>query len=105
MTMKRAVLSLLVLGAVGTAGAAWYWPRVESQSLRLPGNVEVQEVRLGSKAGGRVTGVHVKESDTVEAGKALISVETDELTARRDRAKSRLVVALANLDKANSGPL
>jgi multidrug resistance efflux pump len=103
--MKRLVVGILVLGAVGAAGAAWYWPRNRSDTLRLPGTVEVQEVRLGSKTGGRVIAVYANESETAEPGKVLVTLETDELTARRDRAKAKLSTARANLDKANNGPL
>lgn len=103
--MKRLVVGVLLLGAVGAAGAAWYWPRGGAKTLRLPGTVEVQEVRLGSKVGGRVVWVAVKESDTVEPGAVLVTLDTAELTARRDKARSKAAIARANLEKANSGPL
>ena len=100
------MLGLLVLGAAGAAGAAWYLPRQgESAALRLPGTVEVQEVRLGSKAGGRVTAVFARESEVAERGAPLVAFEVNDLTARRDRAKARLTAARAALEKANRGPL
>lgn len=102
--MKRLVVGIAIVGAVCAAGAAWYWPRHGENTLRLPGTVEVQEVRLGSKVGGRVVSVGVKESDTVEPGKVLVTLETDELTARRDKARAKVASARANLDKANAGP-
>lgn len=103
--MKRLVIGIVVVGAAGAAGAAWYWPRHGAETLRLPGTVEVQEVRLGSKVGGRVVSVGVKESDTVEPGKVLVTLESDDLTARRDKARAKVAAARANLDKANAGPL
>ena len=49
-------LGLLVVLGVSGAGLWWYWrPKVDE--LRLPGVVEMQEVRLGSKVGGRVIAV------------------------------------------------
>ena len=82
---KVAIPAVLVLAAV--AAAAWYWPRHRGpESLRLPGTVEVQEVRLGSKVGGRVAAVHVRESQVVEAGQLLVTFEAPELAARRDQA-------------------
>src|SRR5262249_7629628 len=89
----------------GAAGAAWYWPRHGSETLRLPGTVEVQEVHLGSKVGGRVTAVFAKESQTVEPGKVLVTLETDEVTARRGRATAQLATARATPEKANKGAL
>ncbi len=103
--MKKVVVPALVL--VGVAAAAWYfWPRASGQEvLRLPGTVEVQEVRLGSKVGGRVTAVPVREGQTVEAGTELVRFEAQELVARRDQAKHRVAAARAAHEKAIKGPL
>ncbi|MCI0700268.1 MAG: efflux RND transporter periplasmic adaptor subunit [Planctomycetia bacterium] len=96
-----AVVGLVVIGAT----VVWFWPRVRGpEQLRLPGTVEVQEVRLGSKIGGRVSAVKVRDGQLVEAGEVLVTFETPELTARRDRARAKLDAARAALDKANYGP-
>ena len=54
--MKKAVVGVVMVLIAGAGTAAWYyWPwRGNSDVLRLPGVVEIQEVRLGSKVGGRV---------------------------------------------------
>src|SRR4051812_42619981 len=102
---KRLGLVLLVLVAVGAA-AAWDWPRDRGpQTLQLFGTVEVQEVRLGSRIGGRVAAVGVREGQTVEPGAVIVALEGPELTARRDQARYRLDAARAALEKANRGPL
>jgi multidrug resistance efflux pump len=102
--MKRVVLIGVALACVATA-AAWFWPwHSGPDELRLPGTVEVQEVRLGSKVGGRVAAVHVHESQVVEPNTLLVSFDSPELVARRDLARARLDAAQAALDKANRGP-
>jgi multidrug resistance efflux pump len=104
--VKKFVVPALVLLGVGAACVWYFWPRASGpEVLRLPGTVEVQEVRLGSKVGGRVTAVHVREGQTVEAGTELVRFETNELIARRDQAKHQLAAARASLAKANKGPL
>lgn len=101
---RKAMLAVLGLGVVVGAGA-WYWPwDRRPEQLKLFGTVEVQEVRLGSKVGGRVATIHVRESQIVEPGTVLVSFETPELTARRDASQSRLWQAKAALDKARNGP-
>jgi multidrug resistance efflux pump len=103
--MKRVVLGAVIL-AVVVGVAAWYWPRDRGpEALRLPGTVEVQEVRLGSKVGGRVGAVLVRESQVVEPRTVLVTFDSPELVARRDQAKQRLASAEAAQAKADHGPL
>ncbi len=58
--------------------------------LRLSGTVEAQEIRIGSKAGGRVAQVLVREGDWVEAGVPIVRFETDELTTLLKQAEARV---------------
>ena len=99
---------LLAASAVVAAGAgalAFAWPfGGGGAALRLPGTVETQEVRLGSRAGGRVTDVLVREGDLARAGEVLLRLDAPELEAQRQQAEGQLRPAGAELDKARSGP-
>src|SRR5207245_3487694 len=54
LSVKRVVIGAALLGAVALA-LGFFWPfRRQPVALTLPGVVEIQEVRLGSKIGGRV---------------------------------------------------
>lgn len=102
--MKRVALAVLVLAVGGTA--ACYWRGNNGpEVLRLPGTVEVQEVRLGSRLGGRVGAIHVREGQLVEAGTVLVTFDAPELVARRDQARQKLASAIAAQAKADHGPL
>ncbi|HET6572082.1 MAG TPA: biotin/lipoyl-binding protein, partial [Fimbriiglobus sp.] len=101
--MKRALFGLLVLATGGVAACYWTGNR-GPEVLRLPGTVEVQEVRLGSRVGGRVAAVHVREGQLVEPGTVLVTFEAPELVARRDQAKQQLAAAVAAQAKAENGP-
>jgi multidrug resistance efflux pump len=104
--MRRKVLvGLAVVGVAAAAGGAYFWFGSPAQEVRLPGTVEVQEVRLASKVGGRVVAVGVHEGQVVQAGQVLITFDPAELTARRDQARAKFDAAKAALDKANAGPL
>ena len=50
-----------------------------ASALKLPGIVEIQEVRLGAKIAGRVGKVHVQEGDKVKVGDVLITIDAPEL--------------------------
>jgi multidrug resistance efflux pump len=65
--------------------------------------VETQEIRLGSKIGGRVREVHVEEGALVEPGTELVSFEAPELKAQWDQWQARLKSDDAKLIKARNG--
>ena len=67
MSRKRAVVIVLVVTAI-VAGVAFSqgWFRRDS-SLQGSGTVEARDIRVGSKVGGRIEKVLVREGDTVQA--------------------------------------
>jgi multidrug resistance efflux pump len=103
--MTRKNLLAVTATIVAAAGAlAFFWPlRGPEAALQLPGTVETQEVRLGSKAGGRVAEVLVAEGDVVHPGQLLVRLEEPELEAQRQQAEGNLHAAEAELEKARSG--
>jgi len=70
----------------------------------LPGVVETQEVRLGSKIGGRVAEVMVREGDMVSPGQLLVRFEAPEMVTQRQQQEGRVAAAEAELEKAKNGP-
>ncbi|HEX4591673.1 MAG TPA: efflux RND transporter periplasmic adaptor subunit [Gemmataceae bacterium] len=104
---KRATIIVAVLAVViVSAGAAWLFGLLGANrgKLVLAGTVEIQEIRLGSKVGGRVKSVSVREGERVYAGQELVRFETPELDAQRDQLKAKLQAAEADLLKARRGP-
>lgn len=96
-------LALAAIVALLVGGLVVFWPFGEGKVLRLPGIVEIQEVRLGSKVGGRVKEVRVDEGDTVAAGQVLIEFEAPELENQWKQTKARLESAQADLRRAFNG--
>lgn len=102
--MKLKVISgLAVLFVVLAGGVFYFWPR-NNHVLRLPGVVEVQEVRLGSKVGGRVEAVLVNEGDEIYVGQPLVVFEAPELRNQKLQVRARLDQAIAEWQRAESGP-
>jgi multidrug resistance efflux pump len=105
--VKRPVAVLLVIGVIAVAGgAAWFFGpfRNHRDTLVLAGTVEVQEIRLGSKIGGRVETVSVREGERVKEGQELVRFATPELDAQREQLRAKLRAAEADLLKARNGP-
>jgi len=99
------IVGLSLLIAVG-GGAVWYFDPFgrRATTLRLPGTVEIQEIRLGSKLGGRIKSISVREGEMVKAGDEIARFETPELEAQHEQLKAKVAAAQAESDKAEHGP-
>jgi HlyD family secretion protein len=93
--MKRK--RLIVIAAVLCVGiAAYVWASSRPQPLVASGTVEARDIRVGSKVGGRIDQVLVREGDKVEAGQVLATFDDRELKATMD-------ASLANFQKLQRG--
>ncbi|HEY2119037.1 MAG TPA: efflux RND transporter periplasmic adaptor subunit [Candidatus Acidoferrum sp.] len=80
MKRKLPILLLVVACLVAVAGYSAGWFRHDT-ALQSSGTVEARNIRVGSKIGGRIDQVLVREGDTVEPGQVLITFDDKELTA------------------------
>ncbi len=69
----------------------------------VSGIVEAEEIRLGSRVGGRVKAVPVTEGAQVAAGELLVEFEPFDLTEREQQSKSLLAERDAALKRVSSG--
>src|SRR5581483_7700728 len=67
------------------------------------GTIETREIRVGSKAGGRVTGVLVEEGQAVEPDQPLVRFDVAELEAQRSQAEARIAQQRARLERLQHG--
>jgi multidrug resistance efflux pump len=101
---KKLIVAGVALLLVGIAAGWYFWPFGHSRTLRFPGIVEIQEVRLGSKVGGRVAQILVDEGETVSPGQKLVIFEIPELEDQKAQLTASLEAARADLLKAENGP-
>ncbi len=102
MTRKRIAIIAVVLIAVGVAATtAFSW--MKPKSLQASGTVEARNIHVGSKVGGRIEKVMVKEGDFVEAGAVLVTFEDREVTAALQDAQGALDQAKANYEMMSRG--
>jgi multidrug resistance efflux pump len=103
----RNKIILLVAGltilATGVSTAIWYFSR-KPDHLSLPGLVEIQEVRLSSKVGGRVERLEVREGDTIKPGQSLVVFAAPEVRAQFNQQQAKLAAAQADLERVRNGP-
>ena len=104
MKPKFAIGAIVLVIALAGGGGYRLWSLNRPNVLRLPGIVEVQEVRLGSKVGGRVEKLLIREGDIVTPDQPLIEFEAPELKNQRLQMKAKLDSAEAELARAINGP-
>jgi len=95
MNRKRLIVILVAAAvlAVGVYSMGWFR---HDMYLQGSGTVEARNIRVGSKVGGRIDKVLVREGDSVEAGQVLITFDDKELAASLQQAR-------ANDEKARRG--
>ena len=95
------VVLVLSIGAVLVAGL--WWSQRQGGPLVVSGFVEADQIRLGSRLGGRVKIVHVEEGEHVDAGTTLLELEPFDLPEQRAGAAAGLAGARAELTRLESG--
>ena len=64
----------------------------------VSGTIEVDEVHVGPRSGGRVEKIFAWEGDRLRAGQALVELDASELRARRDFAAAQIDTAIHDAD-------
>jgi HlyD family secretion protein len=103
--MKK--ILLLVLLALATATGVYLNPQWlgenGDQPLRLYGNVDIREVQLGFRVGGRLRQMHFEEGDRVSRGDLLAELDAQPLEEALAISQAGVLQAQARLDRTNTG--
>jgi HlyD family secretion protein len=95
--MNRKIVIPIVLALVIIAAAAYSMGYFRKDTgLQGSGTVEARNIRVGSKIGGRIDQINVREGDTVTPGQVLLTFDDKELAASLSQSK-------ANAEKAQRG--
>ena len=96
---RRLLLLLLVTVIVGMLVAS----RFLTQPVKISGYIEADEVRVGSRVGGRVSEVLVREGQQITRGQSLLRLQPYDLQLRLAEACSQLAAREAVLAKLKAG--
>ncbi len=102
--MRRRLVVLLIV-AVALGSYVGFRIRRGHAPLEWSGTVEAHTIEVGSRVGGRVLEVHVREGDDVVAGQPLVTLEKGDLPAQRLIAEGQLAQAKSVLQKVASRTL
>ncbi|WP_218933714.1 HlyD family secretion protein [Rubripirellula lacrimiformis] len=93
---------LLVLGVIILLLLVFY-SKWYPEPDRVSGFIEADEIRLGSRVGGRVAHVYVTEGETVESGAKLIELEPFDLLEQEAQLQFSLAAREADYKRIESG--
>jgi HlyD family secretion protein len=96
------VVVLLAVAAFATRGFGLMPGRPDTE-LSLYGNVDIREVDMGFRVGGRIAGIGVEEGAKVTRGQLLATLDTATIDSRVAESDARVAQAQANYDKARNG--
>lgn len=102
--MKKVILALVLLAALGTAGVLTYRSMHPETSDRIlvSGNIELTQVDIAFKTSGRLIERTVNEGDTVQKGMVIARLDREQLLRQRDTAMAALQTAQAQLAESES---
>jgi multidrug resistance efflux pump len=99
----KKLLLVLVLTGVGLCVLGFTFAKRSSNTLEGSGTVEARNIRVGSKVGGRISEVRVREGESVKAGQILVTFDEQELLAALEQARGAAARARANLERMERG--
>ncbi len=102
-TRSRARLVVIVVVIAGLGWYGWHRWRLAHAPYEWSGTVEARTISLGSRAGGRVQQVMVKEGDRVKRGDPILVLEPGDWPAQLQQAEAQLAIMQATLDKLKAG--
>jgi HlyD family secretion protein len=102
--MKKVILIVIVIAAVGAAGTLAYRslrPEVTDRIV-VSGNIELTQVDIAFKTAGRLIERTVSEGDAVQKGMVIARLDREQLLRQRDTASAALSTAEAQLAESES---
>jgi multidrug resistance efflux pump len=96
---KVAVIVALAIVAV----ALLLWSRRRTEPFYVSGFIEADQIRVGSRVGGRVRDVQAIEGQRVARGDVLLTLEPFDLNERLAQAQATLAARQAELDRLRAG--
>ena len=99
--MSKRIILLVLVGAAVVA--ALYYSQRRKGEPKVSGFVEADEIRLGSRVGGRVLRVLAAEGDRVKEGQVLVELDPFDLQELRAQAAGQLASRTADHAKLAAG--
>lgn len=97
---KRIIGVVFIVLCIGLLLLYSQWHR---RPQKISGFIEADEIRLGSRVGGRVDKIHVEEGQAVTVGQLLVELSPFDLLQQRAQAAAQVESRQADLQKLLAG--
>lgn len=97
-----AALAVVVIAALATHGFGVF-AKSDAGALELSGNVDIRQVDLGFRVGGRIAAMPFEEGARVAAGAILASLDTQPLRDQLAVDEAQIALASAQLERQRNG--
>ena len=99
--MLNRILALAVIAVLLTL--AILYSQYRPANNKVSGFLEADDIRVGSRIGGRVAAVRVQEGERVKQGQVLVELEPFDLLDRQRQAEATLAARQAELERLENG--
>lgn len=106
MNAKKRIIVVIIVAALVAVGYTVWKQVVEKDNgntLTLYGNVDIREVELAFRVGGRLESMNYDEGDSVAAGELVAELDAEPLREALTVAAARVAQASAQVDKFKAG--
>ncbi|AOY88383.1 secretion protein HlyD [Marinobacter salinus] len=102
--VKKTLIALVLIAVISAAVYGWYRNQnSDNGPLTLYGNVDIRELSLAFRQGGRITSLAADEGDQVEAGQLVAELDPEPFRNALRASEARVMQARAMLAKLESG--
>ena len=100
--MKKLFLLIIVI-ALCITGSFYYYKnkKINSNIITLYGNVDIRQVNLAFRTGGRVESLKVEEGEVIKKGDLLATIDNKPILNKLNQAKAQLEIARVQMKNAN----
>ncbi|MCA9148357.1 MAG: HlyD family efflux transporter periplasmic adaptor subunit [Planctomycetales bacterium] len=98
--MKRILIGVI---AIVVLASLLISSKLRSEPAKVSAVIEADEIRLGSRVGGRVAEVRTEEGATIAPGQVLVVLDPFDLQQRISQARANLAAQQAELEKLQNG--
>ncbi|WP_201833531.1 secretion protein HlyD [Microvirga zambiensis] len=110
--MNRKIVGIGLLALLLGGGAAWWfnlpaelgWIEARHDATILYGNVDIRQVQLGFRVGGRIAETRVDEGDSVKTGDVIARLDAQPYKDAVAAAEGQVQSLRATLQKLEAGP-